>query len=195
VQKEKLYDYEYSVSNKHLILRKAQLKSLDLVFGGLQARLMRWKALRGARPNMNHIVDNIWIGGANSPTLIVNEGFNAVLDLRTEDSQAYRGFLEEHGVEYLNVKTPDQQGISPGALFKITEWLSQKNIKGDKILVHCNLGRGRAALAVAAYMIQEGASPQEAIRKIKEKRNVTYLNDQQLQSLSKFSKSHSPIHS
>jgi diacylglycerol kinase (ATP) len=164
------------------------LKFLDLVFGGLQARLMRWKALWRARPNMSHVIGNIWIGGANSPALIVNQRFNAVLDLRTEDSQPYRVFLEEHGVDYLNVKIPDRHGVPPEALSKIAEWLSQKNRKGDRVLVHCNLGRGRAALAVAAYMVHEGATPEEAIRKIKEKRHVTYLNSQQLQSLNEFSK-------
>jgi diacylglycerol kinase (ATP) len=167
------------------------LKLLDLVLGALQARLMQWKALSGTRPNIDQVIGNIWIGGANSPELIVNQGFNAVLDLREEDSQAYRGFLEEHGVDYLNLKIPDRHGISAKDLSKIVEWLEEKDKKGDKVLVHCNLGRGRAALVVAAYMVHEGAKPEEAIKKIKEKRKVAYLNSQQQQALNEFSKVHS----
>ena len=164
------------------------MRLLDLVFGGLQARLVRWRALSGTRPNMEQVIGNIWVGGANSPELIVNRGFNAVLDLREEDSQDYRSFLQEHNIDYLNIKIPDRHGASAEDLSKIVEWLEEKDKKGDKVLVHCNLGRGRAALVVAAYMVHEGATPDEAVRKIKEKRQVTYLNSRQLQALSEFAK-------
>jgi protein-tyrosine phosphatase len=167
---------------------------LDLVLGGLQARLMKLKALLGTSLNMNHIIGNIWVGGANNPEMIVNEGFSAVLDLRTQDNQAYKSFLEQHNVDYFNIKIPDRHGVSPKDLIMIVEWLDEEEKKGKKVLVHCNLGRGRAALIVAAYMVYNGTAPEEAIKKIKEKRQVTYLNSRQLQALNEFSKaySHSP---
>jgi protein tyrosine/serine phosphatase len=176
-------------------VEKRQLRLLDLVLGGLQARLIRLKALSGKTPNMNHIMGNVWVGGANSLELIINQGFNAVLDLRTEDNQTYKSFLEQHGVNYFNFKIPDRHGVSPEDLIKIVEWLEDEEKKGKKVLVHCNLGRGRAALIVAAYMVYIGGTPEEAIKKIKEKRQVTYLNSRQMQALKEFSKTYSTFHS
>jgi diacylglycerol kinase (ATP) len=159
------------------------LSVLDLILGGVQARLMKWRALLGDYANLNMILENVWIGGVNSPERVVERDFDAVLDLREEDDLHYRKFLEEHGVEYLNVKVADRYGASPEVLSQIVKWLDEKVRKGKKVLVHCNLGRGRSALAVAAYLVSQCLSPEDALRKIKEKRSVTYMNSRQTQAL------------
>lgn len=144
---------------------------------------MKWRALFGDYANLNMIFDNVWIGGVNSPERVVERGFDAVLDLREEDDLHYRGFLKERGVEYLNVKVADRHGASPEVLSRIVKWLDEKVSKGEKVLVHCNLGRGRSSLAVAAYLVSRGLSPEDALRKIKGKRSVTYMNSRQTQAL------------
>ena len=39
------------------------MSTLDLIIGGIQARLMKRKGLNGSRPNMEKTRDNIWVGG------------------------------------------------------------------------------------------------------------------------------------
>jgi len=162
------------------------VKALDWVIDGIRAHLMKWKALAGQHLNANIITDNVWIGGVNSPELILSEGFNAVVDLREGDTDKYRKFLEDHGVDYLNVKIPDRGHASPEVLSQIVEWIKEKVRRGEKILVHCNLGRGRAALVAAAYLVSKGVKPEEAINIVKKKRQVTFINGRQKRALYEF---------
>lgn len=159
------------------------MEALALAVGGILARLLRWMALAGLHPNVNRVTRNIWVGGINHPDLIASEGFDAVLDLRTRDASEYRTSLENCGIRYTNIKIPDGHGAPPDVLLRIVDWLADRIGRGDKILIHCNLGRGRAALAAAAYLVHEGATPEEAIKKLKKKRRVTFFNARQRKSL------------
>jgi protein-tyrosine phosphatase len=163
-----------------------KLRTYDLVVGGVQARLMKLRAVFGSRPNTNKITENVWVGGANNPRLVVSQNFNVVFNLREIEDLKYQNFLMNHGLEYVNVKIPDRYGASPEVLSQIVALIDEKVSEGRKVLVHCNLGRGRSALVVAAYLVSHGLSPEEALKKIKEKRNVTYLNERQRQALSDF---------
>lgn len=166
---------------------KAYAGALNLVLGAILARLMKWLAFARLHPNMNRITRNMWIGGANNPRLVISGGFHAVLDLRINDDTKYRKYLEKNGIDYMNVKIPDGYGASPKVLSRIVEWLTSKVRKGEKVLVHCNLGRGRAALAIAAYIVSEGATPDDAMKTLKERRRVTFFNAQQREALQQFS--------
>lgn len=163
------------------------MKTFDLLIGAIIARLQRWIALARLHPNMSKITRNIWIGGANSPELITSKGFDAVLDLRARDDDGYRTSLEDCGIVYLNIKISDGHGASPYTLLRIVEWLVDRSNKGEKLLAHCNLGRGRAALATAAYLMYEGKTPEVAIKTIKERRRTTFFNERQREALEKFS--------
>jgi len=162
------------------------LKILDLLIGGVIARFMKYRALAGLCLNADLIRDNIWVGGVNPARLILSEGFNTVVDLREEDVSEYRKMLKDHYVDYLNVKIPDKDGASPEVLSQIVKWIHEKVGKGRKILVHCNLGRGRSALVVAAYLVSNGLRPEEAMRIIKKRRRVTFINDRQRKALLEF---------
>jgi len=125
-------------------------ETLDLVIGGIKARLLKYMGLAGLLFNANMITNNIWVGGLNSPRTIISEGFNTVIDLREEDAGSYQS--------------------------------------GKKILIHCNLGRGRSILVAAAYLVSKGLKPNEAINKIKSIRSVSFLNTQQREALYEFAK-------
>jgi len=171
-----------------------QLGTYDLVVGGVQARLMRLRAVHGSRPNMNEITENVWVGGLNSPELVASQKFGVVLDLTENDDSLYGDTLKARNIEYVNIKIPDRYGASPEVLSQITALIDQKVSEGKKVLVHCNLGRGRSALVVAAYLISQGLSPEDALKKIKEKRSVTYLNERQKHALSGYVNTACPLH-
>lgn len=52
-----------------------------------------------------------------------------------------------------------------------------------KCYVHCNTGQGRAPTLVAAYYILTGLTPDQAIKKIKQRRPKAQPNQQQIQAL------------
>jgi dual specificity MAP kinase phosphatase len=56
----------------------------------------------------------------------------------------------------------------------------------NKIYVHCKNGHGRSPTLVAAYLITQGMSSEEAIEKIKEKRPEIHVRDSQIEALKKF---------
>ncbi len=154
--------------------------------GGVQARLMKKRAVSGSRLNADEITENVWVGGVNSPELVVKQNFSVVLDLREDDDSKYVDFLKSHDIEYVNVKVPDRYGATPDVLSQIAALINEKVSEGKRILVHCNLGRGRSALAVAVYLLNQGLPPEDAMEKIREKRSVTYLNEKQKRALSEY---------
>ena len=176
-------------SDGTLNLEMGKMKAFDLVVGAILARLLRWMALAHLHPNMNRITRNIWMGGANNPDLIISKEFDTVLDLRKKDNLKYRSKLENCGIRYLNINIPDKHGASSEVLLRIVEWLVERVRREEKVLVHCSLGRGRAALAIAAYLVFKGMVPEEAIKRVKGRRRVTFVNARQIEALQEFSNS------
>ncbi|RLI45565.1 hypothetical protein DRO64_02320 [Candidatus Bathyarchaeota archaeon] len=163
-------------------------KTLDLVIGGIKARLLKYMGWAGLLFNANMITNNIWVGGLNSPRIIISEGFDTVIDLREEDVRNYQFILEKHGIEYFNLKIPDGMGASPDVLLEVTKLIMKRVKDGKKILIHCNLGRGRSILVAAAYLVSKGLKPNEAINKIKSIRSVSFLNTRQREALYEFAR-------
>lgn len=64
----------------------------------------------------------------------------------------------------ISIISHDGYAISQDILLKIAEWLAYHNKRGEKILAHCNLGRGRAALAIVAYLAYMGVTPRSIER-------------------------------
>ena len=159
------------------------MKELDLIIGAIKARILKWSALTGITVNMDKINDTIWTGGINNPNKIISEGFQAVLDLREKVDPNYKKTLEDNDIDYENIKIPDGEGTTVEKLESIAQWINGKNDSNQKTLIHCNLGRGRAALAIVSYLIHKGTPLDEAIRLVKKRRSVTYLNEKQIQSL------------
>lgn len=159
---------------------------LDLVVGGVLARLMKLMALLRLRPNMNEVMANLWVGGLNSPELIISKGITIVLDLREAPDPKYGEALKIRGLKYLNIAVRDGHSPSPEVLSKIVKWLEDKIEKGERVFVHCDLGRGRAPLVVAAYLVSRGHKLEEAIKRVKRARLVSFLNDQQRRALKEY---------
>jgi protein-tyrosine phosphatase len=163
-------------------------KLLDLMVGAVLARLYKILSLLRLRPNMDKLTKNVWVGGTNHPSFIVYEGFDAVVDLRKKDVAKYSSYLQKLGIEYLNRPTPDGSGISPTDLLDIVEWVAARARTGAKVLIHCDLGRGRAALVASSYLIYSGLDQETSLGFVKKKRRITYLNSHQKNALKAFAK-------
>jgi len=160
----------------------------DLMVGAVLARLYKMLSLFRLRPNMNRITQNVWVGGVNHPYFIVDQNFDAVVDLRKKDDDKYISYLQKSGIKLLKKPTPDGSGISPRDLLDTVEWIVAKVRTGAKVLIHCDLGRGRAALVISSYLVYSGLNPETALRFVKKKRRITYLNSHQKSALQVFAR-------
>lgn len=160
----------------------------DLITGAIIARLHKALSLLRLHPNINRITQNVWVGGANHPYLITNEGFHAIVNLRTKTDLNYDSHLQKARIKYLKKPIPDRSGISPKDLLDTIEWIDARVKNGAKVLIHCNLGRGRAPLVASSYLVYLGLGPETALLLVKRKRRVTYLNSRQKYALEVFGK-------
>ncbi len=160
----------------------------DLMAGALLARLYKVLSLFRLRPNMNRVTQNVWVGGANHPYFIVDQNFDAVVDLREKDVAKYDSYLQRSGIRLLKKPTPDGSGMSPRDLLDTVEWIVARVRTGAKVLIHCDLGRGRAALVASSYLVYSGLDPETALRFVKKKRRITYLNSHQKNAFQVFAR-------
>lgn len=158
----------------------------DLIAGAILARIYKLLSSVRLRPNMNRITHNIWVGGVNNPHFIVDKGFDAVVDLRAKDDSEYHLYLQKSGIKCLKRPVPDGSGLPLKDLLDTVEWITLKRRRGAKILIHCGLGRGRAALVTASYLVRSGLHPETALEVLKKKRQITHLNSQQKATLQAF---------
>jgi len=61
-------------------------------------------------------------------------------------------------------------------------------LMGKKVYVHCKNGHGRAPTLVAAYLVKNGKTPEEAEMFVKAKRPPVHLEEIQREAIRNFSK-------
>nr|WP_269468654.1 diacylglycerol kinase family protein [Alteromonas sp. ASW11-130] len=111
-------------------------------------------------------------------------GVTAILDVTAEfdglDWTAYQA-----DCDYLNIPVLDHTSPTPEQLNTAINWLDQHIKDGNKVVVHCALGRGRSVLTLAAYLLarDENLSINDAMSKIQSVRSTARLNKRQLKSL------------
>lgn len=131
----------------------------------------------------SYIVDGIYIGTnqccqSHFEESLLKQGIEA--DISLEEDKIDQPF----GVSFylwLPVKDktpPSQEQLDFGA--RAIENLVKL---GKKTYIHCRLGHGRAPTLVAAYLIIQGKSVDEAIEFIKSKRPSTHLEEVQIKAL------------
>ena len=76
---------------------------------------------------------------------------------------------------------PDQLEFGVSVLEKLVSM-------GKKVYVHCKNGHGRAPTLVAAYLVKNGKTPEEAEAFVKTKRPPVHLEEIQRQALQNFSR-------
>lgn len=153
---------------------------IDLLTGAFKARISKLIAKTLGIPNFDQLDDNLWFGGLNPVTLIVKHDFKRVLDLRDEAETDYGSRLNQNGVEYNNAKILDTHGITATELDNLVKWIQSSD---EKTLIHCNLGRGRAAMVSIAYLLKNEYNLDDAIEYTRKRRSVMYVNMNQRHSL------------
>jgi hypothetical protein len=94
---------------------------------------------------------------------------------------------QPYGVDsYLWLPTPDHAAPSDDHLRLGVAHLDMVITQGGKAYVHCKNGHGRAPTLVAAWLMSQGRTPEEAMALIKEKRPETHFEPSQAEALRRF---------
>lgn len=140
----------------------------------------------------NYITDGIYIGTnqccqTHFEEKLIKEGITADISLEEERVDAPFGvaFYVWLPVKDHTAPTPEQLDFG---VFVLEKLVAMKR----KIYVHCQNGHGRAPTLVAAYLIKQGKSPDEAIEFIRVKRPSIHLEDNQKQALAEYFQSITP---
>ena len=136
----------------------------------------------------NYITDGIYIGTnqccqTHFDEKLTKEGITA--DISLEEDRIDAPFGVEFYV-WIPVKnhvspTPDQLEFGVSVLEKLVSL-------GRKIYVHCKNGHCRAPTLVAAYLVKNGKTPQEAEEYIRQRRPTIHLENVQRQALINFNR-------
>ena len=97
--------------------------------------------------------------------LLRRKGITAVLTLTESPlSDAVTG---ASGLAYLHLPVPDLHAPTPDQLDRAIAFIDQQSAQGHATAVHCLMGQGRTGTVLAAYLIRNGLSADEALAEIR----------------------------
>lgn len=136
----------------------------------------------------NHILDGIYIGTnqccqTHFDDKLREAGIEADISLEQERIDAPMGIKFYFWLPVKNYEAPTADQFDLGVAI-----LKNLVAKKTKVYVHCQNGHGRAPLLVAAYLVSQGKTPDEALAVIQSARPAIHLNDLQKQALMDFAK-------
>ena len=75
--------------------------------------------------------------------------------------------LERHGLESLHVPVDDLTAPSPEQFDRALRFIDWQRVQGRPVAVHCKMGQGRTGVVLAAYLVRMGATPAEALARVR----------------------------
>lgn len=97
--------------------------------------------------------------------VVRNGGIAAIVNLCAE-CYDLADIEKNAGFEVFDIPVPDEAAPSLKELEEAVSWMAQRIGAGKRILVHCRFGIGRTGTLVAAYLMSEGLSFRQALRKM-----------------------------
>ncbi|HEX8994959.1 MAG TPA: dual specificity protein phosphatase family protein [Ktedonobacterales bacterium] len=94
-----------------------------------------------------------------------HQGIGAILSLTEAPLPA--DALAEHALVVTHLPIDDQTAPSMRDFLAALDFIDQQVGAGRGVLVHCRVGEGRTASILAAYLIRQGAIPQEALAQLR----------------------------
>lgn len=119
------------------------------------------------------ITDELAVGGhvPRLEALAQELRIAAVIDLR-EEARDDEHILRHHGVSFLHLPTPDNEGVT---LAMLVDGVTFANLYLDadkRVLIHCQHGVGRSALLALCVLVARGLTPLAALALVKERREI-----------------------
>jgi protein tyrosine phosphatase len=141
---------------------------------------------------LSQITPQIHLGGQHNargwPKLRAR-GVTAVVNMRIEYDDWEDGIAP---ARYLRLPTVDETPPSLAHLEQGVAFMAQEIAEGGVVYVHCGSGIGRAATMVAAYLVRQGLSPDQAWARIQEVRPFVRPERAQIEQLERFAAASGP---
>lgn len=96
---------------------------------------------------------------------LCERGIGAVLSM-TEAPLATEA-LERHGLESLHLPVDDMTAPSPEQFDHALRFIDWQRVRGRAVVVHCKMGQGRTGVVLAAYLVRMGATPAQALSRVR----------------------------
>lgn len=117
---------------------------------------------------------------------LVDQGIGAILTLT--ESPLPASVLRERGIANVHIPIEDQMAPTQSELLSALDFLDQQRVEGRAVLVHCLVGEGRTGTILAAYLIRQGATPQQALARLRELRPGAVSATPQQEALEDFAR-------
>jgi hypothetical protein len=125
-------------------------------------KLVRWLT-GGPSYRFGWITPSILLGGQPAKDFwkhLIARGVTGVINLRQEHD--YEAGVQGLPLRYLYLPTIDNTAPSQEHIIRGVAFIRHELQSGGKVYVHCWEGLGRSPTLVAAYLVSEGLTPQEA---------------------------------
>jgi hypothetical protein len=143
-----------------------------------------------AAPDVDELLPGLLLGAGPSKRdcrRLRKAGVTRVVDLRAEaDSQSAAWGPD---VTVVRVPVGDRDGLPPDQLERLSSSLNAWLREGHVVLIHCEGGMGRTAMAACALLIHRGYPLAEAYRIVRDCRPVVAPTDEQVQALIAYERS------
>jgi predicted protein tyrosine phosphatase len=138
-------------------------------------------------PNFSWAQPDLAVGGRfpqeQASALAARHGVGAVIDLRSEDCDDGTA-LDACGLRFLHLPTEDQCGVSQAMLDEAVAFTAAATREGRKVLIHCEHGIGRSAIAALCVLADRGMAPLQALATLKDARALVSPSEPQYRAWS-----------
>lgn len=93
------------------------------------------------------------------------QGIGAVLSM-TETPLAADA-LARRGLDSLHLPVVDMTAPTPEQFDHALRFIDWQRVRGMPVVVHCKMGQGRTGVVLAAYLVRAGATPAQALARVR----------------------------
>jgi predicted protein tyrosine phosphatase len=141
-------------------------------------------------PDVDELLPGLLLGAGPSKRdyrRLRKAGITRVVDLRAEAESQSAAWGSD--VTVVHVSVVDRAGLPPEQLSRLASLVNAWLREGEVVLIHCEGGMGRTAMAACAVLIHRGYALAEAYRIVRDCRPVVSPTDEQLQALLAYERS------